>query len=88
MRVDRFRLLAISILAVMTVACGSDGSSSGSSTQTPPAETPLTGVFLDSPVQGLGYSTTPSGLSGITNADGQFSYNQGDTVAFNLYGGL
>lgn len=85
MRLERLRVLAIGMVALVTVACGSGGGSSGS-TGTPPAATPLTGVFLDSPVQGLGYSTTPSGLSGITNANGQFNYNQGDNIAFNLYG--
>lgn len=84
MRVNRFRLLVISLLAVMTVACSSDGGSG--SNETPSVAAALTGVFLDSPVQGLGYSTTPSGLSGITDASGQFNYNSGDTVTFNLYG--
>lgn len=85
MRLERLRVLAIGILAIVTVACSSDGGSSGS-TGTPPAATSLTGVFLDSPVQGLGYSTTPSGLSGITDANGQFNYNSGDSVTFDLYG--
>ncbi|UVT14777.1 MAG: hypothetical protein H8K04_13115 [Nitrospira sp.] len=84
MRVNRFQLPVLSLLAVMTAACGSDGGSGNN--ETSPVATALTGVFLDSPVQGLGYSTTPSGLSGITNASGQFSYNSGDTVSFNLYG--
>lgn len=85
MRLERLRVIAVCILAAVTVACGGDGGGSGS-TGAPPAATPLTGVFLDSPVQGLGYSTTPSGLSGITDANGQFNYDQGDTVTFNLYG--
>lgn len=50
MRLERLRVLAIGILAIVTVACSSDGGSSGS-TGTPPAATSLTGVFLDSPVQ-------------------------------------
>lgn len=89
MRLERLRVLAIGMLTLVTVACGGDGDSGSSQApppSPPPAATPLTGVFLDSPVQGLGYSTTPSGLSGITNANGQFNYNQGDTVTFNLHG--
>ena len=44
------------------------------------------GVFIDSPVQGLGYTCVPSGLSGLTNASGQYNYLPGDTVTFTLYG--
>ncbi|MDI3463514.1 MAG: branched-chain amino acid ABC transporter, amino acid-binding protein [Nitrospira sp.] len=84
MRLERLRLFAIGMLAIVTVACSGDGGSG--SNQTPPAATPLTGVFLDSPVQGLGYSTTPSGMSGITDVNGQFKYNSGDSVTFDLYG--
>lgn len=88
MRLERLRVLAIGILALVTVACGSSDGGSGSSQTppSPPATTPLVGVFLDSLVQGLGYSTTPSGLSGTTDANGQFNYNSGDSVTFDLYG--
>lgn len=85
MRLERFRVIVVCILTAVVVACSSDGGSSGSP-GTPPAATPLTGIFLDSPVQGLGYSTTPSGLSGITDANGQFTYNPNNTVTFSLYG--
>ena len=69
-------------LAVMTAtsslflaACGDDGGSSLS-----------TGVFLDSPVQGLYYEAAPSGHSGVTDAEGRFSYRSGDTVSFYVGG--
>jgi hypothetical protein len=42
------------------------------------------GVILDSLVQGLSYSATPSGKSGITGADGRFNYSVGDTLSFTL----
>jgi para-nitrobenzyl esterase len=38
------------------------------------------GVFLDSPVQGLSY-TTPT-LTGTTGPDGTFRYKSGETVSF------
>ena len=41
-----------------------------------------TGIFLDSPVQGLKYTTSPSNLTGTTNAAGEYSYRTGDTVTF------
>jgi hypothetical protein len=51
-----------------------------------PTAAPVAGTFVDSPVQGLGYSATPSGLFGLTDANGQFTYLPGDTVTYNLYG--
>jgi hypothetical protein len=69
-------VLICSILALS--ACGGGGG--GSSTTT----TPNTGTYLDSKVQGLGYST--STLSGTTNANGEFQYNDGETVTFSLHG--
>ena len=42
-----------------------------------------TGIFLDSEVAGVTY-TTSSGLSGTTNSSGQFSYSAGDTVSFSI----
>ena len=44
----------------------------------------LTGYFIDGPVEGLKYTCTPSGLSGTTDADGQFKYKDGDRVIFNV----
>ena len=41
------------------------------------------GVFVDSAVAGVTY-TTSSGLSGTTNSSGQFSYVVGDTASFSI----
>ncbi len=41
------------------------------------------GYFIDAPVEGLSY-TCSSGLSGITQANGGFTCNQGDSVTFKL----
>jgi para-nitrobenzyl esterase len=45
-----------------------------------------TGVFLDSPVAGLSYSTTVKGQTVIaqTNEDGTFLYNKGQTLTFSI----
>ena len=40
----------------------------------------LTGIFLDSPVEGLNYQTAT--MSGVTDADGTFLYHYGETVTF------
>lgn len=58
---------------------GSSSSSSGATTQTPAT---VTGVFLDSPVAGLSYSTASQ--QGTTNAAGEFTYRNGETVTFRL----
>ncbi|GIU35159.1 hypothetical protein L2719_18175 [Shewanella schlegeliana] len=75
--------LSVSALAVSSMlalaGCGSD--SDDSPTPTPePQPTVLTGIFSDSPVAGIGYETTDH--SGVTDAKGQFSYNEGESVEF------
>ena len=58
---------------VSSSTCVTNCSSSSSST----------GVFVDSAVAGVTY-TTSSGLSGTTNASGEFSYQPGDTASFSI----
>lgn len=78
------RLAPLFILSTagLLTACGGGG---GSST-TPPAggqsigSNSLTGRFIDGPVSGLRYSTPTS--TGRTNANGEFTYRQGETVSF------
>ena len=43
-----------------------------------------TGVFVDGPVQGLTYVTTPGGIKGVTGAGGTYDYLPGDTVRFTI----
>lgn len=40
------------------------------------------GFFIDAPTCGLHYKAFPSGMSGITDKNGKFSYKQGDEVTF------
>lgn len=72
-------------LAVALTACGGGGSSSGGpSAPTGPSTKSETGVFTDSAVAGINYQTNPGGLSGKTNALGEYNYVEGDTVTFSI----
>lgn len=74
------KLASALIASFLLVSCGGgDGGVGGGTPGGSP--TPLTGVFIDSPVQGLPYSTT-SGLSGQTGANGEFQYRSGDRITF------
>jgi hypothetical protein len=81
------RMLNVALLvgvAGMFAACSS-GSDGGGGTS--PAATPLSGVFIDSPVGGLGFTCAPSGSLGTTNGNGQYTCLSTDTtVSFSLYG--
>ena len=46
------------------------------------ADSALTGVLLDSPVEGVTFQTTTQ--SGITNVDGEFLYLDGEMVTFSI----
>jgi len=70
-------------LHLATLCCISlVGCSSSSSTPDGTMDTVLTGVFLDSAVAGLSYSTET--LSGVTNANGEFQYINGENVTFSI----
>ncbi|ASJ70354.1 hypothetical protein [Granulosicoccus antarcticus] len=56
--------------------------SSSSSTQDSEVDTTLTGVFLDSAVEGVSYNTET--LSGVTNENGEFQYVEGESVTFSV----
>jgi len=91
-----WKILSSSLLIASLAACGGGGgggavSSGGNGNPdgendetTPPEVTYNTGKFIDSPVQGLRYST-PS-LSGLTDVDGTFRYNDDEVVTFSLGG--
>lgn len=63
---------------------GSGGDDDGGGSPNPPAPTTATGVFKDSNVAGLSY--TSGGQSGVTGANGEFTYETGQTVTFKLGG--
>ncbi len=67
-------------LSTLLSACGdSDSESPGTDEGSVEAKQ---GVFIDSPVSGIGFST-PS-FNGITNASGQYEYADGEKVTFTL----
>jgi hypothetical protein len=49
-----------------------------------PSQVRATGVFVDGPVQGLTYATSPGGIKGVTGAGGTYDYLPGDTVRFTI----
>jgi cytochrome c553 len=59
-----------------------DGSTDGTTDGTTDGSSASTGVFTDSPVEGVSYTTET--LSGETNAAGEFSYEPGETVTFSV----
>ncbi len=72
------RYLFLSVSAVILLAlAGCGGLDSG--VKSVPA---LKGVFMDGPVGGLNYATPT--LKGVTQADGVFEYQTGETVTFSI----
>lgn len=65
------------VISLLVTACSSDSSDDDSSTV-------KTGVFVDSPVANIAYKTETH--EGFTNADGEFSYEAGETVTFSIGG--
>ena len=81
---QRLLFLTVGLVSLLALgACGSGGNGGGG---TPPAAAPSVGKFIDSPVQGLHYTTQPSNLFGFTDAQGQYNYRLGDTVVFDIGG--
>jgi hypothetical protein len=67
------------VLVIGLSGCGGGGGSGNTSTT-------QTGSLIDSPVAGLQYTSTPSGLTGTTDGQGHYQYQNGDTVTFSLAG--
>ncbi|MGE4497559.1 MAG: hypothetical protein AB7E48_06735 [Deferribacterales bacterium] len=76
-------LALLAMLLIFAFISGCSGSSSATVEEPEPTGDSV-GVFTDAPVQGLAYSAEPSGLSGFTNENGEFDYNEGDNVTFRL----
>lgn len=80
-----FLALAISLAS----ACGDSkkhGSGDNPDPQSPAPSVTRTGVLTDSAISGVQYSSSPSGLSGTTDINGQFQYRDGDRVTFTVAG--
>lgn len=88
--------LAISMVALLLSACGGSGGSSGPDTNPPETDATadsgnpdsnggnnlLTGRIVDSAVSGIQFDTASQ--SGRTNANGEFSYQAGESVVFSI----
>ncbi|BDY04491.1 hypothetical protein [Ferrimonas sp. YFM] len=72
------------ILAAAAALMGGCGSDSDSDPKPPIEPDVLTGVFVDSPVGGLTFTTDTQ--NGTTNAAGEFQYVSGEQVQFSLGG--
>jgi hypothetical protein len=77
---NKYKKLAISFLLLATLATTTACSGGGSSSPAASVDNPLTGVFVDAPVEGLNYQTAT--MSGITDENGTFKYHEGETVTF------
>jgi hypothetical protein len=64
----------------LLTSCGGGG---GGSNSIQNISQPLVSVFVNSPAKGISFNTS-SGLSGVTNANGEFNYRVGDVVEFSL----
>jgi hypothetical protein len=72
-----FSFLLLGVLATTTACSGGESSSTATDIG---SSNILTGVFVDSPVEGLNYQTET--ISGITDENGTFRYHEGETVTF------
>ena len=80
-------LLLASCLGLFACGGSDSGSDEGSDKKIDTEDNSIvqTGIFTDSPVQGLSYRTESQ--SGITGANGEFTYIEGEQVSFSI-GGL
>ncbi|WP_027328219.1 hypothetical protein [Marinimicrobium agarilyticum] len=49
-----------------------------------PTEGSRTGTFIDSAVAGVTFTNEPSGITGLTDPQGRFGFEPGDTVTFSI----
>jgi hypothetical protein len=74
-----FAKFALSVSFVVTLAaCGGGGGGGGGAS----SSTTYSGQFIDAPTKGLTYTSSPSGLTGTTDANGTFRFQAGDVVSF------
>ena len=76
-------VIVLVAFAFIIIGCGGGGGG-GDGGGSPSTATPTlqTGTFVDSPVQGLSYETATQ--SGVTDANGTFKYQTGETIKFFL----
>ena len=75
--------IVVGLLVFISVLLAGCGGSLGGGGWTKSA-TELTGTFVNSPTKGIRYAAMPSGVTGITDENGTFKYQDGDSVTFSL----
>jgi hypothetical protein len=76
------RLISLAMASAALGACGGGGGSSTTTNVTVPNVTASTGIFVDSPVGGINYSTATQG--GKTSTKGEFLYVPGEAITFSI----
>lgn len=74
---------ALASVVALLVACGGGGGGGGAVRTASGVTGSQTGVLTDAEIQGVRY-TTSSGVTGVTDAQGRYDYNPGDTVVFQV----
>ena len=75
-------ILSVSVAILLLTGCGGGGGSSSSGETTVSVTTTSTGLFLDTYVSGLKYSSKSH--SGITDSNGYFNYTSGEDITFKI----
>ena len=81
------RFFGASVLSLAILAgCGGGGGDGSAPAAGGGGGTTTSGQLTNSPIDGVGYSAAPSGLTGTTTGGGMFNFQAGDTVTFNIAG--
>lgn len=76
------RTIVLTVSSLTLIACGGGGGgASNNGNQSSPQKT---GRLIDSPVANVSYALNGADFSGMTSATGEFTYSNGDQVAFSL----
>src|SRR3954470_13556284 len=67
------------LIALIVAGCGGGGGGGSSA----PVTGSKSGILTDAAVAGVSYATS-SGVTGVTDANGTYKFNPGDTVQFKL----
>jgi hypothetical protein len=78
----KVKATVITTVCLSLLGCGGGSSDPDTTNPIDSNNAVLTGVFVDSAVQGVSYSTATQ--SGTTNAQGQFNYMAGEQVTFSI----
>ncbi len=78
-------LTVASLLALNFTGCGSSKKSEPvAPTPTPVVKKDVVGTLVDAPVVGASYACSTETMKGVTNAKGEFTCKEGDTVTFKV----